>query len=327
MVATTEPVTWHVGDISITRLIELEQVSDLGEFISEIPGATVDAITALPWLSGDRWLAADGGYPWRVQSFLVEVAGRRVIVDTGIGNDKDRALEVYRLKTDFLQRLQDLGWSPESVDAVVCTHLHVDHVGWNTTLVDGKWVPTFPNAKYYFVRAEYEHWRDFFADPKADEVYANDYIKDEVDAKAVYADSVEPVMAAGCVELIESDAEVLPGLRLVPSPGHTPGHACVVVESDGCAAVITGDCLHTPFQIAYPEWSILLDTDQHASATARQELVEQWAAGQTFIIGTHFGGPGAGHVVRMGDRWGLRLLPGAESGGEQRVPLSAPAAD
>lgn len=296
---------WQVGNVSITQLIELEETWPLHDFLQGIPGASVDAVRSLPWVS-EGWLGPADDYTWRVQSFLLESEGRRIIVDTGIGNNKNRALDTYRLDTDFLERLERAGWSADSVDAVICTHLHVDHVGWNTRLEGDKWVPTFPKAKYYFVREEYEHWLSFSEDPHAEDVYADESVRDEVDGKAVFADSVAPIAASDQIELVSPNAVIAAGVRLAPSFGHTPGHVCVVIESEGEEAVITGDAMHTPFQIAYPEWSILLDTDMVESAIARRRIVEQWGERGTFVIGTHFGGPTGGWVTKYGDRWGIR---------------------
>lgn len=311
MTASLELPIWQVGSITIAQLVEVDADSDVSEFLMAMPGASVEALTPLTWLVDGAWLRPNGQYPWRVQSFLIETAGRRIIVDTCIGNDKDRALEVYRLRTDFLERLEAWGWTPESVDAVVCTHLHVDHVGWNTQLIDGKWVPTFANAQYFFVEEELRHWQAFNADPEAEAAYGSEEISDEVDGKAVYRDSVAPVVEAGLVTLVRPDAQIAPGVRLSPSPGHTPGHACVVIESDGQIAEITGDSLHTPFQIAFPEWSIYLDTDLEAAAASRQSVVDRWGQQSTLIFGTHFGGSPAARVVSCGDRWGLSPIPPA----------------
>lgn len=296
---------WTIGDAVITNVVEVEESGPVALGAVEfLPGATESAIRGLRW-PWNGWVDENDEISWSNQSFLLEIGGRRVVIDTCVGNNKPRALEYNRLQTDFIDRFRALGWDPESVDIVLCTHLHIDHVGWNTTLEDGKWVPTFPNARYVFVREEYEHWRDFAADPHADDVYPDDFARDNVDGKAVYADSIAPVVDAGLVDLVEVDATIVPGVSLVPSPGHTPGHACVEISSGGAKAVITGDVMHSPFQISYPEWSATLDTDPEQAARSRQAMVERWAEEDALVIGTHFGGKTAGKVIREGDRFGL----------------------
>ena len=149
---------------------------------------------------------------------------------------------------------------------MICTHLHVDHVGWNTTLTDGEWKPTFANAEHYFVGSEFEHWKHYADDPEAPLAYRTQWARDMVDGAAVFDDSVRPVAEAGLVRFVEPGVHIAPGIRLAPSPGHTPGHVSVEIESEGERAVITGDMMHSVLQIARPDWSSVLDTDPKAVA-------------------------------------------------------------
>jgi glyoxylase-like metal-dependent hydrolase (beta-lactamase superfamily II) len=185
------------------------------------------------------------------------------------------------LSTNFLQDLTAAGYSPESIDVVVCTHLHIDHVGWNTRLVDGRWLPTFPNARYLISRAEYEHW----SQQQEDALH-----------RKVFADSVQPVWDAGLVDLVPTDHVLCPEVLLVPTPGHTPGHVSVRICSAGQQAVITGDFIHHPFQFARPEWSARIDHDSHQSVLTRREAFSRFIADNVLVIGTHFNNPSAGHV-------------------------------
>ena len=144
------------------------------------------------------------------------------------------------MQTGFLKDFEAAGFSRESIDVVLCTHLHIDHVGWNTMLVDGKWVPTFPNARYLMGRAEFDYWK---AAPGS-----------TAGEPAVFADSVQPVWDAGLVDLVASDHQVCPEVSLVPTPGHTIDHVSVRIVSKGEEAVITGDFVHHPCQLAHPDW-------------------------------------------------------------------------
>ena len=303
----TEPRRWTIGEITVTAFIETDFRSNLDELQYEFTNVDIDALKSLPWI-WDGWFGPGdtmGGY---IQIFAIEAGGKKYILDPGIGNDKPRAMEDFRIHTDVLDRLTAAGFGPDDIDGVFYTHLHIDHVGWNTRLVDGEWVPTFPRATHYFVDTEYEHWKAFAEDPNSDDIYDNEFAAHMVDGTAVYTDSVAPIVEAGLYELIAGDAEIAPGIRLVPSPGHTPGHASVLLESNGEKAVITGDSMHAPFQIAYPEISTPLDTDQELSARSRKALVDWWGKENMFVIGTHFGGPVAGRVVSYGDRYGLERV-------------------
>jgi glyoxylase-like metal-dependent hydrolase (beta-lactamase superfamily II) len=170
-------------------------------------------------------------------ALLVEVPGLKLMVDICIGNDKPRGLTGGNpLATSFLQHLMDAGWSRDSVDAVICTHLQMDHVGWNTMLVDGKWVPTFPKARYLIGKREFEHWTH-----EGDE-----------EQQAIMGDSVRLIFDAGLADLVEMDHRISPEVRLTPTPGHTPGHVSVVIESEGQSAVITGDMPTSPAKWRIP---------------------------------------------------------------------------
>jgi len=217
---------------------------------------------------------------------VVQAPGLNLVVDTCIGNDKPRALLGGRaLQSAFLDSLAEAGCPREAVDVVVCTHLHVDHVGWNTMLVDGGWVPTFPNARYLIGRREYEHWtRD------GDE-----------EQQVILGDSVRPVFDQGLATLVEMNHRISPEIRLTPTPGHTPGHVSVLIESGGARAMITGDMLHHPVQFGHPEWSPTFDSDPVAGANMRRAVMEGVAEEPVLVIGTHFAAPTAGHVRRDGD--------------------------
>jgi glyoxylase-like metal-dependent hydrolase (beta-lactamase superfamily II) len=227
-----------------------------------------------------------------INSFVVETPTRRIVVDTCLGNDKQsRRIPAWNgLQGPFLTDLAAAGYPRCSIDTVLCTHLHVDHVGWNTMLVDGRWVATFPRARYLMGRVEFEHW----SPPHGRE-----------DMAAVFADSVRPVYDAGLVDLVETDARLSDEISLIPTVGHTPGHVSVRIFSRGEEALITGDFMHHPCQIAHPEWASTADSDPEQGQRTRERMFEQLSGTPVLVIGTHFAGATAGRIVRDGDSYRL----------------------
>ncbi|HEU0156555.1 MAG TPA: MBL fold metallo-hydrolase [Stellaceae bacterium] len=281
---------WRVGRVMVTKIVEIE-VAGGSRFL--LPQATYDEILPIGWLRPD-FADERGRLKMSIHALVVETPERRIIVDTCLGNDKEnrRIPSWNKLQTRFLGDLADAGYPRETIDTVLCTHLHVDHVGWNTMLVDGRWVPTFPKARYLMGRVEYEHWR---AQHERD------------DMRAVFADSVAPVCQAGLVDLVETGHRVCDEVSLVPTPGHTPGHVSVQIASAGEEALITGDFMHHPCQIARPDWSSTADSDPQAAERTRRLMLACLAAAPTLVIGTHFAGRTAGHVVPDGPAYRLAL--------------------
>jgi glyoxylase-like metal-dependent hydrolase (beta-lactamase superfamily II) len=229
------------------------------------------------------------------QCFVLRSPGRTVMIDTCIGADREREFDVFtNMQSTFLEDMAAAGFPHESVTDVLCTHLHFDHVGWNTRLVDGRWVPTFPTARYYFGRREWEHWKHL---RDTDGYHDMAHLKDAID----------PVMEAGLVELVDPDFRLTDELSLIPTPGHTPGHVSVLIQSRGQSAVITGDIMHNPIQIAAPEREGNFDMDKAQGARTRVEFVERFSESGTLVIGTHFADPTAGQIVRDGAAWKLKV--------------------
>ncbi|MFM5893339.1 MAG: MBL fold metallo-hydrolase, partial [Novosphingobium sp.] len=221
-----------------------------------------------------------------IHALLVEAPGLRLVVDTCIGNDKPRRLlGGAALSTRFLESMAEAEWSRDNVDAVVCTHMHVDHVGWNTMLEGGAWVPTFPKARYLFSRTEFDHWN----------------AHEDEGQRQILADSVQPILDAGLAHFVPSDHRLSDEVRLIPSEGHTPGHVSVFIESEGARAAITGDMSHHPCQMPHPDWSPAFDEDPAQAAQTRARLFGEWADGEVLVIGTHYAGPTAGYVRREGE--------------------------
>lgn len=277
-------LTWQVGDVAITRILELEIPLPYHPKHAFLKEATPQALERIPWVR-PHFVTDEGALILSIHALLVQAPGLNLVVDTCIGNDKPRAITGGRaLQTEFIQSLEAAGCSRESVDAVVCTHLHVDHVGWNTMLQDGAWVPTFPNAQYLIGRREFDYWQR----------------AGDADQQTILGDSVQPIFDAGLATLVEMNHRISDQIRLTPTPGHTPGHVSVLIESSGERAMITGDMLHHPCQFAHPEWSPSFDEDPVAGAHMRQAVMEDLADAPVLVIGTHFAAPTAGHVRRDG---------------------------
>lgn len=280
---------WQIGDVTVKRVVEFVAPVPLNPEAPFFDGLTLDALRKMPWLF-PHFASEDGTLKLSIHALLVEAPGGiRLVVDTCVGNDKPRNMTRQRpFQRPFLQHLTEAGFARESVTTVVCTHLHVDHVGWNTMLGEtGQWLPTFPNAQYLIGRQEYEHW-----------------IKDdEPEQKAIMADSVKPIFDAGLARMVEMDHRISNELRLMPTTGHTPGHVSVVIESKGETAIITGDMMHHPAQIGRPDWAPGFDSDKAAARVTRKAMLKDWADQPILIIGTHFAEPTAGHIVRDGDSY------------------------
>lgn len=277
-------LSWQVGAVKVTRIVEIELPVTYNPDRPFLAEATPEALRSMPWLY-PHFVNENDQLRLSIHALLVEAPGLRLVVDTCIGNDRPRSLlGGQALATDFLASLAEAGWSCDSVDAVVCTHLHVDHVGWNTMLQDGAWVPTFPKAQYLLGKAEYAHWS----------------AEDDAEQQTILSDSVQPIIDAGLARFVDMDHVLSPELRLIPTTGHTPGHVSLMIESEGQMAVITGDMTHHPCQMAHPDWSPPFDSDPKAAAVTRARMFAQWADQPILVIGTHYAGPTAGHVRRDG---------------------------
>jgi glyoxylase-like metal-dependent hydrolase (beta-lactamase superfamily II) len=277
---------WQIGDVRITRVQELEAPGM--RFL--LPDASPEDLAPIAWLA--PFLDERGHALGSIHSLVIEVDDRRILIDTCIGNDKDRGrMKLWSMRQGpFLDHLAEAGFPAETIDTVVCTHLHIDHVGWNTRLVGGKWIPTFPNARYLLGRAEWDFW------------------KDEPDEYGpVIDDSVRPIFEADLVDLVDVDHVVASGIQLESTPGHTPGHVSVHVSSRGEEAVVTGDLVHHPCQFAHPDWDDTADWNAEMALATRLDFMARYAGTPTLIIGTHFAGPTAGHIVRDGEVYRLDI--------------------
>jgi glyoxylase-like metal-dependent hydrolase (beta-lactamase superfamily II) len=227
----------------------------------------------------------------RLQTWIVEIAGLRILIDTGAGNDKQRpGIPLFgNLRTPFLERMAAAGFSPEDIDLVICTHLHVDHVGWNTRLQAGEWIPTFPAARYVFPLPDAEFW-----DPRNLARFP-DKIGEAVNA-GFFDDSVRPILDRGLADLVSGALEIAPGVRLDPAPGHTPGSQTITVTSRGERAVFVGDVMHHPLQIMNPHWNSIFCEDAIRARESRVRVLERVVEDEALLIPAHFAGE---HMVRV----------------------------
>lgn len=264
-----------LGDVQVSRVEEMIwEVSPRFLF----PNLTYDDFEAHRHWLVPHFSTEDLKLRLSIHSFVIRTAHNIILVDTCIGNDRSRDVPLWdHMNTGYLANLKAAGVRPEEVDYVFCTHMHVDHVGWNTQLRDGRWVPTFPNATYLFNRKEWEYWKD---------------TEDQNQAQVV-KDSLLPVMEAGLHEIVEETVAIDDAITLEPTPGHTPGHCSVHLSSRGQEAVITGDMIHHPSQIAEPQWGSRVDWDLEMGVRTRRAFLEKYADTATLILGTHFAPPTA----------------------------------
>lgn len=280
---------WEIGEVTVTRIDEIVLPVPYHEKYPFMAAATPDALKQIPWLY-PNFVSEEGHLKLAIHALLVQSPEKNILVDTCIGNDKPRKITANKaLQTTFLQHLEDAGCPAEKIDSVVCTHLHVDHVGWNTRLEGDSWIPTFKNAEYLIGRVEYEHWSN----------------SDDADQLPVMSDSIDPIFSAGLAKLVETSHKICEAVSLVPTLGHTPGHVSVEINSEGEKALITGDFMHHPCQIAQPDWTVHFDVDSAAAVKTRKEMLASLADKSTLVIGTHFAHPTAGKLVSDGKAYRL----------------------
>jgi glyoxylase-like metal-dependent hydrolase (beta-lactamase superfamily II) len=277
---------WQVGDVTITQFIEIDT---LGGKAYIMPQATPEALREIPWLR-PQFADEQGLIRMTIHSFLVEAPGRRIIVDTGIGNDKqNRTQPIWNGRNGtFLDDLVAAGCPADTIDTVICTHLHVDHVGFNTVLDGGRWIPTFANARYLMGRVEFDYWKDVRVPALA----------------AIFDDSVRPIAGAGLADLIDPGHDVCREFSIIATPGHSPGHFSIHVRSQGEEALLIGDVAHHPCQLVHLDWCSTIDSDPAQAIRTRHDLFSRVAGTPARILGGHFTG---GTIVRDGDVFRLAM--------------------
>src|SRR5713226_4713636 len=277
---------WRIGAVTVSKIVELE-LGGGTRFI--LPQATPETVQPIAWLR-PHFVDENGKLRMAVQALVVDTPTRRIIVDTCLGNDKEnRPIPRWnKLQGPFLADLAAAGYPRESIDTVLCTHLHVDHVGWNTILSDGRWVPTFRHARYLMARIEFDYWKDVRASSVA----------------AIFDDSVRPVVDAGLVDLIDAGHHVCDEFSLIATSGHSPGHFSIHVRSRGEDALLIGDVAHHPCQMVHLDWCSTIDSDPMQAVRTRNELFSRFAGTPTLILGGHFVG---GTIVRDGEAYRLAI--------------------
>jgi len=279
--------SFALGEITVTPIVEQQQpLFDIFEFL---PGVTPEIFDEnRSWLEPSALDPATRKLILCVQSYLVRTPHHIILVDSCVGNDKDRPQRPFwhKMKGEaFMQGLTAAGVSPDDIDFVMCTHLHVDHVGWNTRLQDGRWTPTFPKARYLISKGEYDYWAEQHAKTPSPH----------------FGDSVLPVMEAGQVGLVRDDYALDDHVRLTPTPGHTLHHVAVCFGRGGDDAVMTGDVMHSPLQVRYPELSPRFDVDPVAGARTRRGFLERYCDTRTLCCTAHFPSPSVGRISRWDD--------------------------
>lgn len=291
--------TLRFGDVCVDRCVESEGPSFFPQFIFPSMDWLAFQREREDWLDSRLFDEESGRLVMSLHAYVVRTKHHTILIDTCVGNDKPRPqTKAWHLRSGpFLEDLAAMGVPPQAVDYVLCTHLHVDHVGWNTRLSDGRWVPTFPNATYLFHEQEYRHWERSEADGGSGST-----------PRAAFEDSVLPVVAAGQAQMVSGDHQIDDTIVLEHSPGHTPGHVFAHLATASGRAVFTGDCVHHPVQIAYPEWNSRFCVDPAQSAATRRAIVERVSDTDTVVLGAHFPRPVAGRITSHRDRWKLSWL-------------------
>lgn len=287
---------FRIGDLSLDRVVESEFPAL--EPAEVYPDCTADDLASdMSWLAPRFYDRVSGKLILSFQGFLVRSNGKNILVDTCVGDCKARRRPSFdRQGWNWLDRLRGAGCEPEDVDLVICTHFHVDHVGWNTRLVDGNWVPTFPNARYLFAKQEWDYWHS--GEGNQNIARTGDYM----------TDSIIPVVDAGLADFVDMDHRIDQHVSLIPAPGHTPGMVCVSLQSNGHQAIIAGDLLHTLLQVVHPQWSTRFCADASLSRQTRNAFLNRYADTEVMILPAHFPSPTAGHIKRHEGSFRFRFV-------------------
>jgi glyoxylase-like metal-dependent hydrolase (beta-lactamase superfamily II) len=289
---------WEFGEIAITCVVEAQTEHIPPELF--FADATAERVAAHDWVS-PTWADEHGRIGLRVQALVVETPTRRILVDPCVGNGKTLTLPFWNDQSfPFLERFHDAGFDPATIDVVLHTHLHEDHIGWDTHRVGGEWVATFPNARHVYVREALDALR----------------ASQRPDAEQSLRESIDPIIAAGLADLVDDPAtaplDLGEGLSLVATPGHMVAHVSLWIEPKDSSerVLITGDFVHHPVQLSEPDWAEVGDVDADLARTTRRRMFDEAAATRAFVIGTHFPTETAGRIVPHGDVWRFTPLDG-----------------
>jgi glyoxylase-like metal-dependent hydrolase (beta-lactamase superfamily II) len=290
------PIT--IGDYSIGRVAELEfpAFSALEFFPAATPDMVEEARRAYPGR-----ISADGKLVMSFHSFVLRTGRHTILIDTCCNKSRPGRGQFDQGKNDYLAGLADLGVKPEEVTHVMCTHLHWDHVGWNTRRVDGEWVPTFPNAQYVMAKREYDHWDAVYAKEKDNRTHVH---------ALAFEDSVLPLMRAERAVLVADDFELDHGVSIEPCHGHTPGHVVMNVQSNDRRGVLIGDAIHHPMQLLFPDLSTRADSDMDMSRLSRRALIDKHAGTSNLVMPHHFSTPSCGTIEPDGETFRFNFVEG-----------------
>jgi glyoxylase-like metal-dependent hydrolase (beta-lactamase superfamily II) len=295
--------TWTIGAVSITRVEEQTGFASVPpeQYLAGLDRTVLEQ--HLGWLVPHHYAPAQDRLITSVHSWLIRTKHHTVLVDSCAGNHKDRPgfARFHQLDTPFLARLREAGATQEAIDIVLCTHLHSDHVGWNTVRRDGSWVPTFPRAKYLFSRAENEYG-DPRRNPRADA---------DPQRSNAYRDSVLPVIESGQAQLIDGGHTIDDALVIEPAPGHTIGHVVLKLAQAGQHALFCGDVLHHPLQVYAPHWNSGFCELPEQARTTRHHVLEYCAEDRALLFPAHFGVPHVATITREGEAFVPKFVPGA----------------
>jgi glyoxylase-like metal-dependent hydrolase (beta-lactamase superfamily II) len=278
--------TLQIGDVTITSIIERDGPWRKPEEM--FPGYDAEKGAGyLKEIEPEMFDVASGKMVITYQTFIVRTPKHTILVDTCTGEDKGYPAPMDFPKAPWLDGFKAAGLRFEDIDYVFCTHLHIDHCGWNTVLRDGRWVPTFPNAKYIFHKGEYAAWEAMTKEGKNP-------------PGNVWTFNCEPVVAAGQALLVDDDYQLDDTFTLTPTPGHSPCHCCVNISSRGQKAVVTGDMMHHGLQCSEPEWFTVFDIDPKAAVKSRRDFLGSVAGTGTYLLPIHFPNPTTGLVEAKG---------------------------
>lgn len=252
----------------------------------------------LGWMVPNHFDPGRNALKLSIHSWLIRAGGRSILIDTCVGNHKARPTRPkwHLMESRYLARLAEAGVRPEEIDVVMCTHLHADHVGWNTRLDNGRWIPTFPKARYVFSKADYDHYLALDREGKAPANHGS------------FRDSVLPVVEAGLAQMVSGATVLDEHLSLEPAPGHTPGSVVVKLASQGKSAFFPGDVLHHAIQVYHPEWNSFVCADAAKARQSRRMVLEQCSGSGALLMPTHFGAPFVCHIEAKGGAFSPRFV-------------------
>ncbi|MCC6211518.1 MAG: MBL fold metallo-hydrolase [Burkholderiales bacterium] len=294
--------TWVLGDVRVSRIEETlgEASYPPAEYFSEFDPAVIERHRG--WLVPEHYVPARNALITSVHSWLIRTPRHTILLDACAGNHKQRQWwpRFHLQTTPFLERLRAAGAAPGDIDIVMCTHLHADHIGWNTVLRDGRWVPTFPRAKYLMSRQECEFW-----DPRGKPAE----LAEDPGRRVAFPDSVLPVLEAGQAQLLEGAHAIDDTLQVEPAPGHTPGHMILrLVTRQGAGGVFSGDALHHPLQVYLPHWNSRFCAMPEEARATRRRLLEHCAERGAWLFPTHFGAPHVAAIEARADAFAAQWI-------------------